>query len=468
MTNVPIINAQVGKPLPILEIVELIGFASSNEIKEILERQIKEHSTLYGTEPYRLEYSRSLDGYQLRPNSVVGRIDCTLFILQISSKFEEIEIGKWLQIAHYSGATSLVRHNNDIAETSISEKDNLKGVDYFILSFISSVYDCINQGLIYENSKFSGDDPNFNGKLNVTKFVQKGANPSRLQTDQILKSYNCNPNQIISFALKKCILNSSNLKLRGLANGLLPYFKNVDKSVFDPEIIDYNFVSVLPRPDYKKALALCKVIIEGFSATEGDTNSFLPFFTINLDTLFENFVSHDLKNTLKDDLYIVKSQDKIGHPIQPELQGNFISPDLIVKPKGNQGKNVVIDTKNKYSQIDSSGRAKISNQDLFQMVYYCQTVGSDIAILVYPGDGDNFTRYPLLGSEGKPKHKIKRDNAITSIFNDGRSGFVFETPQLTIRIIAWRLNLSGSLFDTRHSVAQLSQFVADCVQKEIL
>jgi 5-methylcytosine-specific restriction endonuclease McrBC regulatory subunit McrC len=468
MSHIPIVTASVGQPLALSDISRVVDLADDHAIKFILETQIKEHYNLYGTEPYRLEYCRKKDGYQLRPNPVIGRLNCRSFILQISSKFREIEIGKWLQIAHYSGATSLVRHNNEIAEDGVSDNEKLEGIDYFFLSFVSSVYDCINQGLLYEKGAYEGDDPNFRGKLHVTKHIQKGANPMRLQTAQNIKEYDCNPNAVIKKSLEVCIAKSENPKLLSLANGLLPYFKDINTDRIDANIVDYDFVASLPRPDYEKALSLCKIILEGFTSIEGEENSFIPYYTINLDALFEKFVSFDIKRILKDQ-YVVHTQSKIQHQIIPELKDGFIVPDLLVYGnEKDQSRPVVIDTKNKYSMLDDSGAPKIANQDLFQMVYYCQTVGTNIAILVYPGDSDNYTKYPLMGSEGKSNYKNKRDAAVKAMFDTGNCRFTFNAALEAIHIIAWRLNLSGTLRDTRESVAQLSQFIADCVKQEVL
>lgn len=132
------------------------------------------------------------------------------------------------------------------------------------------------------------------------------------------------------------------------------------------------------------------------------------------------------------------------------------------------GKKVVLDTKNKYSLLDDSGKPKLSNQDLFQMIYYCQVLGTNIAILIYPGDKKNSTRYPLKGSISDETYEKNRCNAIKKMFDSGNTAFKFNVENVMINIILWRLNLSGTLHETRESVAQLSQFVADCVQQEVL
>jgi 5-methylcytosine-specific restriction endonuclease McrBC regulatory subunit McrC len=465
----PIVYASVGNPLTFSEISMKADIPSEIDVRSVLQRQIREHYSLFGTEPYKIEYSREKDCYQIRPNGIVGRIYCGQFVLVISSKFENIEIGKWLQLAHYSGANHLVQHNNDVAESAVSERDKFDGIDYFIVALISSIYDCVNNGLIYEKGVRDGDDPNFRGKLNVRKYIQRGANPFKLQTTQNIRLFDCNANSILKRALQVCSAKAVNINLRGLTNEILGQFSEVSTKKVEAGPITYEFVSSLPRPEYERALAISKIILEGFSAVQGNEGSFVPYYTINLDELFEKYVGFELQKLLREDSYKVMLQQRLSHPIQPGLEGNFIAPDIVVRAASDiEARPVVVDTKNKYSMLDDSGAIRISNQDLFQMVYYCQTVGSNIAILVYPGGADTSTKYPLFGSEGRAQYLRKRSAAVTSMFEGGNCAFEYKTESAQIYIIAWRINLSGTLHESREAMAQLSQFIADCVRREIL
>jgi 5-methylcytosine-specific restriction endonuclease McrBC regulatory subunit McrC len=465
----PIVYASVGNPLAFSEISKKVGISSETDVRSLLQGQIKEHHRLFGTEPYKIEYNREKDSYQIRPNGIVGRIFCGNFVLEISSKFEGIEIGKWLQLSHYSGANHLVRHNNDVAESAISQQDTFAGIDYFALALTSSVQDCLNDGLIYEKGTRDGDDPNFRGKLNVRKHIQKGANPLNLQTTQNIKRFDCNANSLIKRALEVCVEKTANIKIRGLADIMLSHFSEVSAARVETEPVTYDFVSSLPRPDYGKALAISKIVLEGFSAVHGDDSSFLPYYTINLDELFEQYVGYELQKLLRKDSYIVDLQKKLPHPLVPELNDNFIVPDIVVRGDSDaEARPVVIDAKNKYSMLSDSGAVRFSNQDLFQIVYYCQTVKTNIAIIVYPGDLGSSTTYPLQHSESKEQYLTKRERAVQSMFEDGNCAFKYKTESTEIYIIAWRINLAGSLHESRTAAAQLSQFIADCVKREIL
>ena len=469
--DIPVVIAKVGEALPLSKIADEDPTLGEAEIKILLEGQIREHYSLFGIDPFKLEYSRPIEGYLLRPNAVVGLINCGSFILQISSKFEDVEIGKWLQLAHYASATSLVNHNNDVTETAVSDQDSLVGLDYFVLSLVSAVYDCVNQGLLYENANWHGPDPNFRGKLHVANHVKDGASPYQVQTVQRIKNTNCLPNAVIRTALDICIAKCANEKLRGLCTGLLPHFAQARSLTQENAKIECDYVSSIPRPDYEKALALSKIIIDGFFAEEGETESFIPYYTIDLDKLFESFVSFDIRAMLRPEAYRVVLQGTKPHPIVPNLATNFISPDIIVEPMlAAEHKAIILDAKNKYSLVETSGAPKIANPDIYQMVYYCLALDTNVAILVYPGNAKNHTKYPIPGSEGKAKYESKRKKALEKMFESGNCAFKFraKSAEPGIYLIAWRLNLSGTLRSTRESVAQLCQFVADCSSGEIL
>ena len=469
MDGKPVVTVRVGEPISLAEIARRIEGLGEEDLKSVLQRKIREHYNLFGVEPYSIIYSRQQDDYELRANAVVGRILCGGFVLEVASKFKEIEIGKWLQLAHYSGASHLVRHDNTVAETRVSDQDQLEGIDYFVLALVSATQDCVNQGLIYERAVEGRRDSGFRGRLDIGRHVQTGANPFRVHTIQNAKNFNTAPNAIIKRALEVCVARASNSVLKGLADEMIPYFGTVDAERVETRDLGLESLSSLPRPDYEKAIALSKVILEGFAAIEGDMESFMPYYTIDLDDLFEKFVSFELARMLKKDVYDVRLQGKLPHPLVPDLPGNFIAPDILVfrKPVVG-GRPVVLDAKNKYSLLSRSGAVKIANQDLFQAVYYSQAVGAEMAILVYPGDAGNFTKYPLMSSEGRAKYQEKRTRAIKAFQTDKTGLFKYRTQNSEMYIVAWRVNLSGTLRDTKESMAQLSQFVADYAKKEIL
>jgi hypothetical protein len=465
--EVPVVSTSVGSELPLSEISSVCPDLDESGIRKILELQIREHHSLYRTEPFSIEYSRSLGGYLLRPRSVVGLVNCGDFHLRIGSKFQGIEIGKWLRLAHRCQAITLVNHNNNVTEAALSDQDALAGLDYFVMGLVSAAYDCVNNGLLYESGRWIGDDPNLNGRLSVAHHVKEGANPYRVQSIQSKKNFDVQPNRIVKTALKKCMEKCSNRKLRVMCGSLLTNFQEVAELLTQHSKISYEYVSSLTRPEYEKALALSKIVLEGLDSTQGETQSFLPFFTIDLDQLFEAYVAHELRGLMKRDSFEVKAQSEFAHPFSPELKRNFICPDLVVRSLEDDGRLVVLDTKNKYSLVNSSGAPKISNSDIFQMAYYAQALGSQVAVLVYPGDASNSTDYPIPSSEGKGVYRKKRDRALNRIFDSG-SGFTISLGSSKISLISWRLNLAGTLQDTRKSVAQLCQFIAHTASGEIL
>ena len=134
------------------------------------------------------------------------------------------------------------------------------------------------------------------------------------------------------------------------------------------------------------------------------------FFHFELDYVFEKYLYYEIQKTLKK-IFSVFYQHKFAHPFEPNLEGSFYSPDLLVKSK-NGSRSVLLDAKNKYSILSNSNNAKLENSDIFQMVYYSLCSNIDLVILVYPGDSSLSTNYPIPGSESKVSYLIKRDKAV--------------------------------------------------------
>jgi 5-methylcytosine-specific restriction enzyme subunit McrC len=448
-------SLRIGKPISIDYIAVEAGL-SLDETKSLVSSEIKKHYSSYGNEPFSIEYSRNSDGYILRARSSVGKLDCGVFYITIHPKFENLDLGKCLQLAHYSQSYNLVQHNNQICEELVSEEDVLQGIDYFALSFVSTVQDCINDGLIQVFSASEKTDPELKGKLVVAKHVNNGGNPLEPITQINSRSINCHVNQILKAALLRCIDKCEHNHIRTLASGLLISFKDCGDPV-DTDFLEMK--SSIPRPDYDRALALAEVILNGFSSSEGDAESFAPCFTMDLDKIFEGYCSYEIRKILTEAKFEVISQDKKNHRFSPSLVCKNISPDIVVRCLEPSGRTVILDSKNKFSLLSDS-ETSISNSDIFQIYYYAKSYGSNVGILIYPGSSANYTRFPIKSAEGAAAYLKKQSQRINQMMQSGNDIFKLDIGESQdFYLVLWRLNLSGSLHETRKSVAELCMFI---------
>ena len=463
-----VIRLSISEEVTLDEIANRAGIAEESKVRLVLESKIHEHYALYGHEPYEIRFNRKRKGYVVKANSTIGLVDCGEFILEIRPKHSNLSIGKCLQLAHRAQATDLVNHNSSISEQIVDENNELVGLDYFAMAFASAIQDCVNSGLITTHREDRIVDKSFNGKLDIQGHVSSGGN--RLDINQVRSSRSINNvvNGILVFTLSTCIDKSASDDVRAVCQRLLFEFKGVLAIEYDESDFDIDSITSLPRPDYERALTLARIITGGFSVSEGGNPSFLPFFTLNLDYLFERYCHYELKQIVNENKYTVEDQVERVHPFAPKLRAKKVMPDIVVYNKdAKKGRCVVLDSKNKFS-IGESEQLIISNQDIFQVHYYSMVFDTNVAILLYPSDKSSRSKYPLKSAESDEKYLLKKLKHVENMKTTGKDIFITTNRGGNFYLIVWRVDLSGNLKNTMSSVAELSQLVADISNYKIL
>jgi len=461
----PRLSLSYGKLLPVEEVANSVQGVGSGAIQQLFESKLHEHYRRFGHQPYSLVYDRRRRGYVLQAGPVIGLIDFDYFELFIQPKFPELEIGKCLHLAHRCQVNSLVKHTNRLVEKELLNINALSSVDYFATTFLSSVIDLINNGLLRKADFKEGPDPDFRGTLLIDKHIAFGGNPLEPYTRRPTTINDIPINRTIKEALKLCRLHCDNPQVQSLASATLNYFQDVsDQS--PNEAFVYEFESSLYREEYKRAVTIAQMIIEGFDPFTGSEDSFFPSFTLDLDQLFEKFISFELSLKLRKELYKVLVQPEYNHATIPEFDGKYIKPDIVVE-NINSSERIILDTKNKYSLLNENTVLSVSNSDLYQIAYYCFSLKTRKAILVYPSNKKNTTRYPFRGSEGEVAYEQKRDRAVKCIKSDSASFIKIDFSEHPIELFFWRINLEGKMFETIESVSQLALFIADALKGRI-
>lgn len=141
----------------------------------------------------------------------------------------------------------------------------------------------------------------------------------------------------------------------------------LSRAHFTPSAID-RFVYGRLNQSYRSIHQLCRLFLEHSSLTDTTGGVLFNGFLINMDALFEDFVTSTLQSNLGADQ--VWSQQ----PLALSTDGWFAGiPDLTIASRG---------------RISSLGDCKYkttpSNADLFQVLSYCTAAGADIGFVVYP------------------------------------------------------------------------------------
>lgn len=461
----PTFSLRLGKSLSLGTISQHFNTIGPAHIQGMIESALLEHSARFGHQPFHISYDRASRGYIIQAASSIGIIDCGLFFLKLEPKFSGLEIGKCLQLAHYCRHGALVKHSNSVVEENVSTAEHLDGIDYFSAAFLSSVIDVVNNGLLKVTGNQEGPDSNCRGSLMLDRHLSKGGSPLAPYMRRQVPSDDLPVNRTLKAAINLCRLHSKSSRLKAIATAQLNAFSGV-ADVGASEEYTFSFETSLRRSDYQKALNFARIILEGFDPNSGGDSGFVPSFTIDLDSLFEEFVSTQLSESLTAK-YSVMLQKSFPHPTDPVISNISIVPDVVVSAADERSRSVVLDTKNKYSLLSDDVTLSISNADLYQVAYYCLATNSEIAILVYPGNERTRTKYPIKSAEGDAAYEKKRLRALERMANNAASAFRINFSGQTIRVYVWRINLQGTMHETLSSVAELSLFLTDAIKGRI-
>lgn len=461
----PRLLISLGNPLSIETIAQNLDGVSASSVQNLLEAKLLEHYQRFGHQPYSIVYERKQRGYVVQAGPIIGLIDLGLFELVAQPKFEGLEVGKCLHLAHHCQLNSLVRHTNTLIEEELSNINRLTSVDYFATAFLSTVTDVINNGLLQTISTVEGPDANFRGTLVIDRHIATGSSPLQPYTRRPVSIHDVPVNRTLKAALKLCRLHCTSPQVQSFASAALSHFNDVSENTPGEPFV-YEFESTLPRDEYKQALNFAQIILEGFDPLSGSEELFLPSFTLDLDLLFENFIAFELERKLRSELYTVRVQQKYPHPTEPVLVGKLIQPDIVVEDRSGTTF-VVLDTKNKYSLLPDQLSPSFSNADLYQIAYYCLVLEAKTAVLVYPGNFSTSTKYPFRGSEGERKYETKRQRALQNIQSNPSTYLRLSFASYPISLYFWRINLQGTMYDTMESVAQLALFLADVIKGKV-
>lgn len=452
MTAKPIISLRIGESVSLDDVAADEGLSVA-ELSDDIRSIMREHYQFFGTRGFNFEYTPN-KGRSISANSNIGWLSGELVDIQIHPKIQGVDIGKCLGLSQAVANSPVSFNNKSKTSALITAEENYSASEYIAFSFIDSLYSVINNGIARKFDEVIARGANARGRILIQEWINSGKVPPPHMA-LIDASIDILPNQIISLAITRCIATCKSEKLlTGLKQCQLA-FHEADPSGLDD--IELNSVFLhkfnLPRSDYTRALAYSMAILRGCNIESG-RGSFLPSVTVDLDRLFEDYVSVTLAQLMNDKLFEVQSQTEFSHDMSPSYRGK-IKPDMVVRNLAEETR-VVIDLKNKYSSLAESGEFNSSNSDIYQMSYYMNTLKSAHGLLVYPC-GRTICPFPIKGSESESSYERKKMKFREQSRAMCRSLFPESTHEHSLR--AYHVDLSGSMANTRRSVASLALLV---------
>jgi len=455
----PAIDLKPYEPRAITDIASGLGLLEDS-VEIMLRKSAREHTRLFGTRPYELIYDPML-GEVIRANSTIGYVQTDGFLLRLQPCVKGLEIGKCVGLAQKCGFGFLSRYRNEILRQNLSDRESYSTIEFFAQSFMAAVTTIVANGLDRRFTEETVEAVKLGGNVKIQESVRAGKIKSKPLVGDIVSDYNTPPNRCIVTALEVCRDQCRSNALVRWARSLMDSFPGVVPygSSTDLESVPSSQFST-PRADYEHALLLVRLILEGSLWKGGSTPGFLPLFTMDLDKLFEQYVSVMLDQTLKPDKFKVELQKEKQHPTRPRVRWKSFVPDIVIRPIQDRPI-AILDVKNKYQWAVRQEAGYVSNEDLFQIAYYCHALDARFGFLVFPGSTREITKYPLKGSEGTSAYEAKRTRAFRQICNDNKITIFPGRVGAEIHLFKWVIDLTGTMRDSAASVASLAQFIAD-------
>lgn len=247
-----------------------------------------------------------------------------------------------------------------------------------------------NQGLLQGYRTVAEALPLVRGRLDVPSQIGRRAGmsfPAQVVFDEY--SRDIPENQMLLGAVNRLLrLPSLKEETRSELRKLAQRFEAVTPSPQGAAVPQITQTRLNAR--YKNALALAKLILEGFSTEQGQGTVVATAFLFDMWRIFEDFVTVALSQSFY----------RSGGRGEVQARGRFLDaeqrialrPDLLWR----QGPQIcaVMDAKYKAAKA-----AAYPNADVYQMLAYCVRFGLDSGHLIYAKGDDPVQRHHILGHD---------------------------------------------------------------------
>ena len=386
-----------------------------------------------GIEPFTISYGRG-NGFCINANSHVGVIIREDIVLYITSMVPDLTLGKILYLqsqAEEAGSDSVTKQ---VLTKNLNSTENISAVDYFVVSLANVIEDIKQNGLLSELRAEKETNKRLVGRLDISKQVSQHPAYEEFCVEKTVVSTDIAPNRILKTALTKAKEITTLEWIIPLLTDAEVFFTNVEtvdtiEANDFPEVKDFTSIK---RDDYERGLQFAKYILLGYDPFVGDDSSFFPEFMLDMNVVFEFYVTIGLKRIFKTGFENKKIFSLGLGPTDIPLDRKNIELDGCYE---NGSKRVVLDTKNKYKSVLDREIPDFvaANPDLYQQYYYASRVNAKSIILVYPSSK-------------------KRTAPIGSHF------LAFEGNK-EVKLYFWALYITGTPRENKKALINLAQFI---------
>lgn len=423
-----------------------------DEILKDMKRILERSSSTFGLRPFRIEFDGQR-GWSILPSSCVGVISGDVLTIVLDSRLPDLRTEKVIAMAQLAGP-DVYRISSDSVRATSSSSWDFGSRDLLAMSLVDVCAEVRRSGREFVYRSVHAKTLNIRGSIDFAESLQTASTKPPISVfDE--RSYATDANIYILSALEKAMrLTRSEVVHEALRQETEVWSDDIDSEAtnrFDTEISDFS--TSYPRSDYRRGIHLASAVLFDLSIDFHESNLEIPQVLADLDVLFEQYCTLQLRQLLPASTFVVDSQQELPHPAYPQLSG-YIKPDLVITHR-DSGRSIVIDLKNKYSRVDIDEKPSLSNPDIYQISYYAQALGIDKAMLIYPTT-TGVEAFPIKRSESTAAYltKIQR-------FRERRQSSepILRLGANEVALLPYQVDLSGSMANTAESLASLAMFI---------
>lgn len=384
-------------------------------------------------EPFILTYGRG-NGFCINANSHIGVIVYDDIVLFITSMIPDLSLGKILYLQAQAEDVENDSTTKQVLSDNLNDEESIAAVDYFVVSLVNIFEDIKVNGLLSQLLPTSDEANRIVGRLDISGQVTKHPAYDKYCVEKTVPTINIDVNKVIKAAIIKAkevttlewiipILSDAEQFLQEV-----DLTENIEAGDF-PKVNDYTSIK---REDYEKALRFSKYILFGYDPLEGEKSEYFPEFMLDMNEVFEFYVTVGLKRIFKIGFENKKEFTLGVGPTDIPIDRKCIELDGYYEHDGNR---VVLDTKNKYRTVLDREIPDFvaANPDIYQQYYYASRVDASNIILVYPSSK-------------------KRTAPIGEYFLNFRRS-------KRVNLYFWALYITGTPRENKKALINLAQFI---------
>lgn len=308
----------------------------------------------------------------------VGVVQIDTLTIEILPKADQIsgDANVWRNVLIEMLRSTRKLKVNQVGQAHVS-KQNIHLLDIYFDWFMREVETLIRRGLIKKYYKETKNVSALKGKLEFAGHISKNlVHKERFYTTHQIYDKDHQIHQILNLALMIIEQLSKGSYLYAKCKSVQLDFPEVSEIKCNAATFDRLILNRKTKP-YETALEIARLIILNYAPNISSGSERMLALLFDMNSLWEDYILVQLKKAAINKPYEVEGQRSKA------FWGSMtLRPDIVIKENGET--KIIIDTK--WKQIEGN---KPSINDLRQMYVYNDHWGSEVAVLLYPGSGED-------------------------------------------------------------------------------